>query len=228
MIEPAAPPNWAAPAILGALLAVLGYLGKLATDFILEWRKANRERRARLVQLLAMLRAGDVAMKIQCEIRNELADRIYARRPELGQLGLGYDRLFSRAFEDMRPEERRLHGLIRAYTVHTMKPLNDGILDWLRTDTHFRGISPRDHRFGRLSAYLQELEAHLLLWRAKYEDWIPDNPDRCLVYLADEDRHGVGFPRGGTKLIADLLGHDLPPGKPDDEGTRGGWRGSLA
>jgi len=45
------------------------------------------------------------------------------------------------------------------------------------------------------------LQAHLLLWLAKYEIWIPASPEHALVYLADEKEHGVGFPRGLDELV---------------------------
>lgn len=97
--------------------------------------------------------------------------------------------------------------------------MNDKLLDWLRSDEHFRGLSSSDHRYGELAVYLPRLEVHLLLWRAKYEQWIPTSPDHCLVYLADEESHGVGFPHGGTALVAALLGHKLPSAVPSAEGA---------
>ena len=29
----------------------------------------------------------------------------------------------------------------------------------------------------------------------------------ALVFLADEEKHGVGFPRQGTTILANMLGH---------------------
>ena len=207
------------PALLGALIAALGYLGKLVTDFIREWLSTTRKRQARLAELLALLRAGDVTFLVQKDIRDRLRGLIFVRSPELRSERLGFDRLFSIAYPNMAPEELRLHSLVRAYTFHTLKPLNDKLLDWLRSDEHFRGLSSSDHRYGELAVYLPRLEVHLLLWRAKYEQWIPTGPDHCLVYLADEESHGVGFPHGGTALVAALLGHKLPSAVPSAEGA---------
>ena len=109
----------------------------------------------------------------------------------------------------MAPEELRLHSLVRAYTVHTLKPLNDKLLDWLRSDEHSAVSPPATVAIGELAVYLPRLEVHLLLWRAKYEQWMPTSPDHCLVYLADEESHGVGFPHGGTALVAALLDHSF-------------------
>lgn len=207
MADPTGASDWAAPALLGAVLAALGYLGKLLADFVLALRVTKRQRRARLAELLALLRAGDAAFAVQCEIRDRLYALLREKQPDIKVESSGFDRVFALAHSAMTPEELELHTIIRAYTINTLKTLNDAILEWLRTDAHFRGLAPHDPRFGRLAVYLPKLEAHLLLWRAKYETWIPEHDERCLVYLADEHRHGVGFPPGGTQLLADLLGH---------------------
>ena len=34
---------------------------------------------------------------------------------------------------------------------------------------------------------------------------MPEHPEHALVYLADEERHGVGFPKGGTELVTSIL-----------------------
>jgi len=96
----------------------------------------------------------------------------------------------------MTDEERQLHLLIRTMTVHTFRPLNQSLLEWLRADRYFRAVSPSDRRLGGLALVLAQLEAHLVLWVAKYEAWIPQHPEHALVFLADEERHGVGFPKG--------------------------------
>lgn len=40
-----------------------------------------------------------------------------------------------------------------------------------------------------------------LLWNAKYESWIPEQPEHALVYMDDEKRHGVGFPKRREAII---------------------------
>jgi hypothetical protein len=41
---------------------------------------------------------------------------------------------------------------------------------------------------------------------AKYDFWIPDHPERVLVYLADESHQGVGFPTGIEELVGRFVG----------------------
>jgi len=73
-------------------------------------------------------------------------------------------------------------------TVHTFRPLNQSVLEWLRGDRYFRAVSPSDRRLGGLALFLAQLEAHLVLWVAKYEAWIPQHPEHALVFLASSVR----------------------------------------
>ncbi len=211
MPDASAPPLWAAPALLAAVLAALGFVGKTITDLVLRLREDARVRRSRLTELYALLRAGDAAFAVQRELRVRLADQLRHRLPKTAELPPGFDRLFAATFADMTADERQLHALIRTMTVHTFRPLNQSLLEWLRADRYFRAISPAHRRLGSLALFLAQLEAHLVLWVAKYEAWIPEHPEHALVFLADEERHGVGFPMGGTTALAGLLGHPTRP-----------------
>ena len=198
-------PQWLATAVVGAALAVLGYVGKQFAEWFAGLRAQERRRRARLAELLAIIRAGDVAWKVQCENRDRLVGMITVREPALVAAGQGYDRLLALAFPTMGPDERELHQVVRAITIHTFQPLNEMLLKWLAADTEFRVRPPGETPRARLAKYLADLEAHLLLWQAKFKTWIPDHPERALVYLGDEERHGVPFPRGGAAIVASLL-----------------------
>jgi len=204
-------PEWLGAAVLGAVLAALGYVGKQIAEWVVKLRSDERGRRARLAELLALIRAGDAAWKVQCDDRDRLADLIEARQPGWSAATHGYDRVFALAYSTMTEQERELHDVVRAITVHTVQPLNEALLKWLQTDTEFR-VAPTDRTpRGKLAQYLVSLEAHLLLWQAKYRIWIPEHPERALVYLDDEKRHGLGFPHGGTALVAARLHHKIPP-----------------
>ena len=56
-----------------------------------------------------------------------------------------------------------------------------------------------------LALLLNRLDEHVILWLAKYEAWLPDQPAHALVYLDDEERHGVGFPRGLDDAVDAVL-----------------------
>ncbi len=206
-------PYWAAPALLAAVIAALSFVGKTITDLVLRLREAARARNSRLTELYALLRAGDVAFAVQRELRIRLAEKLRRRLPETAKLPRGFDRLFAATYASMNDEERQLHLLIRTITVHTFRPLNQSLLEWLREDRYYRSISPSHHRLGSLALFLAQLEAHLVLWIAKYEAWMPDHPEHALVFLADEEKHGIEFPKNGTNILANLLGHPEPQTK---------------
>jgi hypothetical protein len=210
VMDTSSAPYWAAPALLAALIAALGFVGKTAADLVLRLRETARDRKSRLTELYALLRAGDVAFAVQRELRMRLADQLRERLPETASLPPGFDRLFVATYDDMNDEERKLHSLIRNITVHTFRPLNQSLLEWLREDRYFRAVPPSHRRLGSLALFLAQLEAHLVLWVAKYEAWIPNQPAHALVFLADEEKHGVGFPRQGSTILAKVLGHPAP------------------
>jgi len=197
-------PEWLGAAVVGAVVAALGYVGKAIAESTGAAMAARRVRQSRLAELLALIRAGDAAFVAQQAVRDKLRTAIASRDPALSELP--YDQMFSSAFKSFSPGEQELFDVMRAYTVFTFKPLNDALLAWLAADTEFR-ISPAgDSARGRLADFLADLEAHLLLWRAKYNAWIPDHPERALVYLADESKHGTPFPRHGAALVRAVLG----------------------
>jgi len=151
------------------------------------------------------MRAGKAAYEVQCDNRDRLAESISKRDPELAGSAEGYERLFTAAFPSMTDGERELHAIIRTITVNTLRPLNESLLKRLREDTYFKARTWGSGPSFLVARRLADLEAHLLLWHAKYAIWIPDNPAHSLVYLADEEEHGVGFPAGIERDVEQLL-----------------------
>ena len=197
-------PEWLATAAVGAVIAALGYVSKLAIE---GWQALRQRRRgyfASLVQLESLLRASRVSFRIQREHRNRLHDLIRANHPEVPADG-GFEREFSLAYPKFSPEEKQLHELIRSITINSMKPANDEISSWLKNDTYFKAQRQRDGTRTTLAKKLADLEAHLILWHAKYPVWIPDHPEHALVYMVDEERHGLGFPPQTDETVESAL-----------------------
>src|SRR5262249_59599334 len=90
-------------------------------------------------------------------------------------------------------DEQRLHGIIRSMT-EAMREVNEAMQAWLEKDTTFKTNQAGLNIARDLASRLQELDVHVRLWRAKYTYWIPNQPKHALVYLHDEERHGVPFP----------------------------------
>src|SRR5207244_2935170 len=138
---------------------------------------------------------------VQNDHARRLASMISQSHPKLPQFEEGYERVFSKAYDLLTADEKELHAIIRSITVNSLRPTNQSLLEWLRRDTHFRAQRPGKGVLGQLAHKLAALEAHLILWHAKYEAWIPDTPQHALVYLADEEAHGIGFPSGIDALV---------------------------
>jgi hypothetical protein len=85
------------------------------------------------------------------------------------------------------------------------------MLDWPQADTDYRNAKGKSGVEATLAVLLNQLDAHVLLWLAKYEAWIPDQPHHALVYLDDEEKHGVRFPPGlDATVAAVVLGTSRP------------------
>ena len=77
--------------------------------------------------------------------------------------------------------------------------------DLLKSDIRYRILLIKRTSAAQLAARLNALDTHLMLWLAKYEAWIPDQPKHSLVYLADEERHGARFPAGIEALVEQVI-----------------------
>jgi hypothetical protein len=189
-------------AAVGAVIAALGYLAKMFIELVSETRRRRRERRAALIRLQSLLRASKAAFKMQNILACNLLDSIRENHSGIDVCS-GFDRVFSQAFDHLNDAERELHTIVRGYTISALKPTNEQLLEWVRTDTYFKAC--RRSVKHELARELAELETHLLLWLAKYESWIPPFPRHALVYLDDEQRHGIGFPQSIDKTVTRVL-----------------------
>ena len=188
-------------AVIGAVVAALGYIGKLLVESVIQLKDRWLERRARLVKLQSLLLTSrsiflvqrDLADNVSLDVEDRVREKIDA---------VGYDEILAAAFQFdfLNEQQKAAHGLIRSYTMNAIRPLNSKMMDWLSEDTYYKS------KDGKLGEALRRLEAHLVLWQSKYDFWIPPNPERVLVFLADEHNHGIGFPTGIETLLAKVTG----------------------
>lgn len=195
-------PEGVEAALFGAVIAAVGYVGKLLIETGVKWNANRLARRARLVDLLSLLLASKKAFEIQNELVFRLCEKIRSGHPAIDG---PYDEVLAQGYPLLDEQQKLEHGLIRHYTTDCIHPLNLQTVDWLSKDDHFKGRG-RTRAQRELSGKLQALFAHLMLWRAKYDFWIPNRPERAIVYLEDENRHGIGFPTGIEELIARAAG----------------------
>ena len=191
--------------MLAASAAALGYVGKLIMEYWSSVREARNARRAQLVELNSLLGAAWVSFSIQVKHAKRLVELLRERNPELEGADDGSERIFSRAYSSFTQEERDLHAIIRGITVHSLRPTNEAMSNWLKNDTYFKAQEVSKGVLGDLARKLSLLEAHLTLWHAKFEIWIPETPEHALVFMADEESHGMGFPRGIDDLVRKAL-----------------------
>jgi hypothetical protein len=188
-------------ALVGAVIAALGYVAKLAIEGFLNWNTVRRARRADLVELQSLLLVLKRAFEIQNALVVHLSSDIKAEHGISGN----YDETLAEGFPLLTEKQKLAHGLIRNYTIHAILPLNNRVMDWLSKDKYFKGGGGQSGT-QNLGLALQKLEAHLTLWRAKYELWIPTHPERAIVYMFDEKKHGIRFPKGIEDMIAQITG----------------------
>lgn len=194
--------------LIGAVVAALGYVGKEGVQAVRKWRREREERRVRLNRMQALLWASRTAFVVQCAQRDRLAGRLASRfRDDLPEEP-GYERLFTHLYKRFDAEEQDLHAVIRGYTEHALRPINQAMRAWLENDIDYRTTHGKSGVEAEFAEQLNQLDAHLLLWLGKYESWIPDRPDHALVYLADEAEHGLGFPAGIEDTLAQMLGRE--------------------
>jgi hypothetical protein len=202
-------PEWLGTLLVGAVIAALGYVSKLAIEGLSKWNTTRRERRAKLVALQSLLLASKAVFEIQNALVERLCKEIQNAHPNI--VGT-YDRILAAGYAGMDERQKLEHGLIRNYTSNCLLPLNVAMINWLSADTYFKGAG-RQGNTKNLSRALQRLEAHLILWRAKYEFWIPNKPEHAIVYMTDEEGHGIGFPKGIETLVAQITGGTIEPTK---------------
>jgi len=219
-------PEWqrAAAAIIIGALSWVGIQ-------ILAWRSAVHEARnarlAKLVELHSLLRAGRVGYKLQELHMQTLSEWIGRYHTEMKYAGWtlpltssaekdkeitkeedtkeDIEDTLSENYYEFSPREMELHNFIRSITINTIRPVNEALLQWLKNDNYFKGQSNRKDIYGELAENLANLEAHLLLWPAKYEVWIPSNPEHVVVYMANEKDYGVPFPPKLENVVEEVL-----------------------
>jgi hypothetical protein len=191
--------------LTGALVAALGYVGKLVVESVQHWRAEQARSRVRLHQLKALLRASHTAFLVQNDLAVRLARQVQARFPDEAPARQGFEQLFAHYHDRFTVEEADVHRVIRGYTDHALHPLNEALLHWLRDDAEYRITQGKTGKAAELALLLNRLDEHVILWLAKYEAWLPDQPAHALVYLDDEERHGVGFPRGLDDAVDEVL-----------------------
>jgi hypothetical protein len=132
----------------------------------------------------------------QARLRNDLYNRIRTRLQV--QQHHEYEEFFDLYFDQLQPDELRLHRTIRGYTESIFHEYNERTLQVIECEPSLEIFLPS----------LPELRQHLIIWLSKFDHVFLQTPSMCLLYVGVEE--GVGFPR----QIEQELRHYLATGTP--------------
>lgn len=186
--------EWIRTLLVAAVSAVAAYGWKAWIEGRDRRRIEQANTLSKLQELKSLLDASRYLFSMQQVQVERLMELLQDNHPDEYAEGEGYDEIMLRCFEVLNGDEKGLHGIIRAYTEHSMRRVNEAIQRWLDADTRFKTGQVQSTRQQALADRLRELEMHLLLWQAKFEYWLSANPAHALVYMDDEKAHGLGFP----------------------------------
>lgn len=202
-------PTWIMDAVTTGFTALVGFFVKYGVDLFNSRKQLNNERIRKLEDLKGMLEESKNLFIMQ----NKLVKRLVGEaktRLNLDETSLhgGYEHFLTENYDSMTDIEKDTHSVIRGTTMNSVNIVNEELQKWITNDKEFKINSVkklRESEFGeKFSDSLSQLELHLNLWRDKYTVWMK-NEKHCVVYLDDEERHGVSFPKGIEDLVDEAL-----------------------
>ena len=197
--------EWIVRTVIAAVFSVGGFLGQ---DIYSEWKSDMALVKNALGQLQVL--SGNLnESKSIFQSQNYMAQRLMHMLNEnhLKEVpqALGYDETFYRMHEHFLPAEAELQAIIRSTTTNSLRRVNQEMISWLNADNVFKSSNQPTKERESLARQLQILELHLNQWNDKYEAVIPGDKRRSLVYLADEKKHGTGFPKGIEQVVEKVI-----------------------
>lgn len=178
--------------------------------------------------LFGLLQTTRTTFEAQARLRDSLVRRIHDRLILNPYENWQYEEFFSRYFEQLDGEERRIFSTIRSFTTDILSDYNRRILK-LVDDCPKLGKELRD---------IPALKRHLLVWLAKFEHTFLNTPSMCLLYTGVDE--GVPFPSNLDRnlwqylerqpKLRELLQGEPPPMDAFEEhgdGSENIWRFNL-
>ena len=194
-------PEWLLRALISALFAAVGFFGR---DIYMRSKQQGIDKAAeldRLKELSSLLDESYVIFVSQNNQVKRLRNMLLQNHGEKVPVDLSYDDIFYKMYDDFTQEEAELQSIIRSTTINSQRRVNQAMSKWLENDKSFKNST--QHK--QLAEMLNALGLHLNQWHDKYEAMIPNDKRRSLVYLADEDKHGIRFPQGIEKVVSEII-----------------------
>ena len=205
--------KWLWQALIAAAFTVFGsFIGVVAKDQYESSRRAVAEERTAaaaslgaLQELSALLDESYRIFTVQNGQAQRLLRSLQRNHTRDLPVDVGYDEAFYVMHERFNRQEIVLQRLIRSTTVNSQRRVNLAMSQWLQRSPAFLHDNQPDPQRATLAAQLRMLQLHLNQWHDKYDAWIPSDAKRSLVYLADEEAHGVGFPPGLEEAVREVI-----------------------
>ena len=199
-------PGWLGEGILAAVAAAVGFIGKTLYDHWRERQSKKGNTLAELRVLHGLLDESFSVFKSQNYMARRLLKMVEQNHADLVAGKRGFDDKFCAAFPALTPEEAELHAIIRSTSMNSMHRVNSSLKAWLDKNPNIVHDLQKHPQLDVFQTSLGELELHLNLWFDKFNAMIPNDPKRALVYLADEKKQGIEFPKKLTPALKEILG----------------------
>lgn len=144
-----------------------------------------------MLSLQRSLKLTKTAFEAQVRRRNELAEAIAAKQPEL--MRLGWEQRLRQYQPQSTADEKFIFEQIRAFTSGPLLKGNRELLALL--DNH-------PELYEEIDSFLQ-LHSHLQIWLNKYDQVFKHHPEMAVLYIGVED--GVPFPTEIDKQVEDWI-----------------------
>ncbi|WP_126167968.1 winged helix-turn-helix domain-containing protein [Shewanella khirikhana] len=144
-----------------------------------------------MLSLQRSLKLTKTAFEAQVRRRNELAEAIATKQPEL--MSLGWEQRLRQYQPQSTADEKFIFEQIRAFTSGPLLKGNRELLTLL--DNH-------PELYEEIDSFLQ-LHSHLQIWLNKYDQVFRHHPEMAVLYIGVED--GVPFPTEIDKQVEDWI-----------------------
>ena len=107
-------PGWLAAPLIAAVIAAVGYVGKLAVELRRSGRVQRAEDLTRLLALQTLLEANRLAFATQIDLVRQLAETLRANHSESELQYSGAERLFTALYDQFSDDEAEYTPLFEA------------------------------------------------------------------------------------------------------------------
>jgi hypothetical protein len=197
--------EWLLRIVIALAFSIGGFVGQ---DLYKSWRQGQADRRAvvnadigALHELAALLDESHRIFSLQDQQSRRLVQLLRQNHGVRVPQGLSYEETFHAMHSRFTAPEAALQRLIRSTTMNSQRRVNLALSAWLERSRAFLYDNQPTPERQALAEQLRILKLQLNQWHDKYDAWIVNDPQRSLVFLADDEAHGAGIPLGLEQAI---------------------------